>query len=94
MTITQIVLTASSTSYNVYQSSGTITASTGSVSGSTSSTTVTWTGSTTNAFTISNSKQIRWTSIEVSYTVGSVQTHTATFSVNGTTTTQDFALLF
>ncbi len=88
--ITQVVLTASSTSYNGYQSSGTISASTGSVSGSTSSTTVTWNGSTTTGFTISNSKQIRWTSIEVSYTVGSVQTHTAAFSVNGTTSTQDF----
>ena len=68
VTITSIELTASATGYNGYQSSGTVTASTGSVSGSTSSTKVTWTGSATAAFTISNSKQIRWTSIVVTYT--------------------------
>ena len=66
VTITKIVLTASATSYNGYQSSGTITASTGEVSGS--GTTVTWTGSATAAFTLSNNKQIRWTSIVVTYT--------------------------
>ena len=71
VTITQIVLTASETNYNGYQSSGTITASTGFVSGSTSSTTVTWSGSATEAFTISNNKQIRWTTIVVTYTTGS-----------------------
>ena len=68
VTITQIVLTASGTSYNGYQSSGNITTSTGSVSGSATSTTVTWTGSATSAFTLSNGKQIRWTSIVVTYT--------------------------
>ena len=68
VTITKIVLTASSTGYNGYQSSGTITASAGNVSGSTSSTTVTWTGSASEEFTISNNKQIRWTSIVVTYT--------------------------
>ncbi len=67
VTITKIELTASATGYNGYQSSGTITASIGSVSGSTSSTTVTWTGSATEAFTISHNKQIRWTSIVVTY---------------------------
>lgn len=69
VTITSIVLTASANNYNGYQSNGTITASTGSVSGSTSSTTVTWTGSATAAFTISNNKQIRWTKIVVTYTI-------------------------
>lgn len=68
VTITSVVLTASSTSYNGYQSSGEITASIGSVSGSSSSTTVTWTGSATADFTITNNKQIRWTSIVVTYT--------------------------
>lgn len=68
VTITSVVLTASATGYNGYQSSGTITASVGSVSGSTSSTTVTWTGSETAEFTITNNKQIRWTSIVVTYT--------------------------
>lgn len=68
VTITGIELTASSTSYNGFQSSGTISASTGSVSGNTSSTTVTWAGSSTSDFTISNNKQIRWTSIVVTYT--------------------------
>ena len=83
VTITQVVLTASSTSYNGYQSSGTFTASTGSVTGSTSSTTVTWTGSATAAFTIDNNKQIRWTSIVVTYTPsGATPTcATPTFSV-------------
>ena len=67
VTITEIVLTASATKYNGFQSSGTITASTGEISGNTSSTTVTWTGSATSAFTITNNKQIRWTSIVVTY---------------------------
>lgn len=67
VTITKIVLTASATNYNGFQSSGVITASTGEISGSTSSTTVTWTGSATSAFTITNNKQIRWTSIVVTY---------------------------
>lgn len=70
VTISSVVLTAYNTSYNGFQSSGSFTASTGSVSGSTSSTTVTWTGSATSAFTISNNKQIRWTSIVVTYTTG------------------------
>lgn len=70
VTISSVVLTAYNTSYNGFQSSGSFTASIGSVSGSTSSTTVTWTGSATSAFTISNNKQIRWTSIVVTYTTG------------------------
>lgn len=80
VTITQVVLTASASSYNGYQSSGTITASTGEVSGS--GTTVTWTGSANSAFTLENNKQIRWTSIVVTYTPsGSTPTvATPTFS--------------
>ena len=85
ITITQIVLTASGTNYNGYQSSGSITASIGSVSGSTSSTTVTWTGSASSYFTISNNKQIRWTSIEVTYTSGGSTTYTVTFDCDGGT---------
>lgn len=68
VTITKIVLTATATSYNGYQSKGAITTSTGKVSGSSNSTTVTWNGSATDAFTIYNDKQIRWTSIVVTYT--------------------------
>ena len=83
VTITQIELTASSTSYNGYQSSGTVTASNGSISGSTSSTTVTWTGSATSSFTISHSKQIRWTSIVVTYTVAA-PAYTITAQSNNT----------
>jgi len=89
ITITSAILTASSTSYNGYQSGGKITASTGTVNGSTSSTTVTWTGSATAAFTITNDKQIRWTSIVVTYTsAGSsaVET-TTTISAAGITNT-------
>lgn len=52
-------------SYNGYQSSGTMTWSTG--SSSASGAVVTWTGSATAAFTLSHNKQIRWTSIEVTY---------------------------
>ena len=66
VTITQIVLTATAEKYNGYQSSGTVTPSTGSASAS--GTTVTWTGSATKAFTIEHNKQIRWTSIVVTYT--------------------------
>lgn len=82
VTITKIVLTATATGYNGYQSGGTITASTGSISGSSSSTTVTWTGSASAAFTISNNKQIRWTSIVVTYTTsgGTPTVNTPTFS--------------
>ena len=79
VTITKIELTASSTSYNGFQSSGTFTASTGSVSGDTSSTTVTWEGSASSKFTIVNSKQIRWTAIKVYYSTsgGSAPSFTA-----------------
>ncbi len=86
VTITGITLTASSQSYNGYQSGGTITPSTGSCSGS--GTSVTWTGSASNAFTISNNKQIRWTSIVVTYTKsgGSAAT-TTTISASGITNT-------
>ena len=66
-TITQVVLTAFSSSYNGYQSSGTVTANYGSVT-KTNNTTVTWTGSRTAAFTITHNKQIRWTQIVVTYT--------------------------
>ena len=79
VTITQVVITASSSSYNGYQSNGTITASDGEVSGE--GTTITWTGSATSAFTLSNNKQIRWTSIVVTYTRSSTPTcATPTFS--------------
>ena len=76
-TIKQVVLTASSISYNGYQSSGTFSASIGSVTGSTSSATVTWTGTATSAFTITHSKQIRWTSIVVTFLAK------VTFNANG-----------
>ena len=88
--ITKIELTASSTSYNGYQSSGTVTPSTGSMSHD--GTLVTWTGSATKEFTIENSKQIRWTSIVVTYEAVSSFTITAQSNnndwgtVSGTTT--------
>lgn len=89
VTITEIKITASATNYNGFQSSGTITASTGSVSGNTSSTTVTWTGSANEAFTITNNKQIRWTSIVVTYTTSgggdTPITYTVTYDGNGST---------
>ncbi len=69
VTITSVVLTASSTSYNGYQSSGTVTPSTGEMSQD--GVTVTWTGSATEAFTISHNKQIRWTSIVVTHSAPS-----------------------
>lgn len=83
VTITKIVLTASGSSYNGYQDGGTITASTGTISGS--GTTVTWTGSATNAFTLNNSKQIRWKTIVVTYTGSSTpaKTYDVTWMVNG-----------
>lgn len=65
ITITQIVLTATSADYNGYESSGTVTASAGSLSHE--GAVVTWTGSADAAFTISHNKQIRWTSIVVTY---------------------------
>ncbi len=69
VTITSVVLTASSMSYNGYQSSGTVTPSTGEMSQN--GVTVTWTGSATEAFTISHNKQIRWTTIVVTHSAPS-----------------------
>ena len=80
VTIKQIDITTTSTSYNGYQSSGTVTASTGSCSAD--GTKVTWTGTATSAFTISHNKQIRWTSIVVTYTGGQTPTcATPTFNI-------------
>lgn len=81
--ITKIVFGVTSTNYN----GGTISPSTGEVV--TANNTVTWTGFASSAFTLTNPKQIRWTQITVTYT--HAEKHTATFSVNGITTTQDFA---
>ena len=64
-TITKIVLTASGEGYNGYQSSGVITASTGTMSHD--GVTVIWEGSADAEFTLENDKQIRWTSIVVTY---------------------------
>ena len=64
-TITKIVLTASGEGYNGYQSSGVITASTGTMSHD--GVTVIWEGSADAEFTLENNKQIRWTSIVVTY---------------------------
>ena len=66
VTIKNIVITASSSSYNGFQSSGTFTPSIGSVT-KTDGTHITWAGSATSEFTISHNKQIRWTAIEVTY---------------------------
>ena len=66
VTIKNIVITASSSSYNGFQSSGTFTSSIGSVT-KTDGTHITWAGSATSEFTISHNKQIRWTAIEVTY---------------------------
>lgn len=74
VTITQIVLTTTS-DYNGFQSSGTFTASTGTIT-NTNKTTATWTGSATAAFTLTSNKQIRWTSIVVTYTGGQGETQT------------------
>ena len=90
VTITQIVLTATEENYNGYQSKGTVTASAGSLAHS--GVTLTWTGSATSAFTINHSKQIRWTSIvvtytkSVSYTITAVSNNNSWGTVSGTTT--------
>lgn len=69
-TITKIAMTTTGTSYNGYQSSGKYTASTGSVAKNTSNNAIVeWTGSATSAFTLGHDKQIRWTSIVVTYTI-------------------------
>ena len=81
VTITKIVLTASSTSYNGYQSSGSITASTGTMSKD--GTSVTWTGSASSAFTLKNNKQIRWTTIVVTYESQASQSYSVILDRNG-----------
>ncbi len=70
VTITQVVLKASGTSYNGYQNNGTISASAGTLSHSDA--TVTWSGAASSEFTLKNDKQIRWTSIVVTYTPSGV----------------------
>ena len=81
VTITKIVLTASASGYNGYQSDGTITASAGTISGS--GTTVTWTGSASSAFTLKNNKQIRWTTIVVTYESQASQSYSVILDRNG-----------
>lgn len=96
-TITKVAITTTGTSYNGYQSSGKYTASSGSVAKKTSnSAIVEWTGSATSAFTLGHDKQIRWTSIVVTYTTsggGSTPTKLGTptnlSSSNVTTTSAD-----
>ena len=94
VTITQIVLTATEEKYNGYQSNGTVTASAGSLAHS--GVTLTWTGSATSAFTINHNKQIRWTSIvvtytkSVSYTITAVSNNNSWGTVSGTTTITAF----
>lgn len=70
VTITQVELTATGTSYNGYQSNGTISATVGTLSNSDA--TVTWSGAASSEFTLKNDKQIRWTSIVVTYTPSGV----------------------
>ena len=79
-TITSVVLTATGTSYNGYQSSGTVTASAGTVTHD--GAVVTWAGSRTSAFTISHNKQIRWYTIVVTYTAAA-STYTVSYDANG-----------
>lgn len=73
-TIKKVVFTTPFTSYNGYQSDGTITASEGTLSTNfidkPSATETTWEGSATEAFTLTYHKTIRWTSIVVTYTGG------------------------
>jgi hypothetical protein len=66
--ITQIIVNIPNTNYNGYQSGGSITATEGSVTKSSDNKSFTWTGSASSAFTLSNTKQIRWNTIVVSYT--------------------------
>ena len=63
--VTNVVITASATNYNGYQSGGTITASEGTVSGE--GTTITWIGESTEGFTLSHNKQIRMTKVTITY---------------------------
>ena len=80
VTIKQIDITTTGTSYNGYQSDGKVTPSTGECSASGAK--VTWTGSANAAFTITHDKQIRWTTIVVTYTGGQTPTcETPTFSI-------------
>lgn len=70
-TITKIAITTTSTNYNGYQSSGKFTASTGSVAkNSSNNAIVEWTGNATSSFSIGHDKQIRWTTITVTYSTG------------------------
>lgn len=66
VTITQVELKATGKSYNGYQNDGTISATAGTLSNSDA--TVTWSGAASSEFTLKNNKQIRWTSIVVTYT--------------------------
>lgn len=66
--ITQIIVNTPNASYNGYQSGGSITPSEGTVTKASDNRSFTWTGSVSSSFTLSNTKQIRWNSIVVTYT--------------------------
>ncbi len=90
VTITKIVLTASGESYNGYQNSGTVTPSTGSVSAN--GATVTWTGSASTNFTIEHSKQIRWTTIVVTYSISGSSLDPSDLAITGAPVALSFDL--
>ena len=81
--VTNVVITASATNYNGYQSGGTITASEGTVSGE--GTTITWIGESTEGFTLSHNKQIRMTKVTITYlsTSSNPAVSTPTFTPTG-----------
>lgn len=66
--ITQIFVYTPWSDYNGYQNGGSITATEGTVSKASNGRSFTWEGSASSAFTLSNTKQIRWTYIVVTYT--------------------------
>ena len=82
VTIKQITITASSSSYNGAQSSGSWSKSAGNTL-ICNSTQISWTGSQTTAFTLSHTKQLRWTSIVVTYSAPSG--YTITYHCNDAT---------
>ena len=83
--ITQVVVTAASSSYNGYQSSGSWTVVSGKGDGTitkTNNTTITYSGGTTASVTLKPSKQLQFTNIAVTYTASAVANEIASVAIN------------
>lgn len=81
--ISGVVITASSSSYNGMQNSGSWSVNSGGGSISGSGTTITYSGGTASSCALAHTKQLRFTNIEITYDTVSITNYTTTISVTG-----------